>query len=95
MKSRFFAVLVSVVLFTGVSVQMNASDGCYICSSGGPCQQCKYFGSDTFDARKKCEKAGCKVSGTTSCSTAANVKVCTARANMDLNEMIACEGKRK
>jgi hypothetical protein len=52
-----------------------ASDGCYICTSGSSADQCRYHGSDTFDQRKKCEAAGCKVGGTTSCSSAANVKV--------------------
>lgn len=52
-----------------------AADGCYICTSGSSADQCKWHGSDTFDQRKKCEAAGCKVGGTTSCSTAANVKV--------------------
>lgn len=52
-----------------------AADGCYLCSSDSSADQCKYHGSDTFDQRKKCEAAGCKVTGTASCSTAANVKV--------------------
>jgi len=53
------------------------ADGCYICTSNSKdgIQQCKWHGSDTFDQRKKCEKAGCDVGGTTSCSSAANVKV--------------------
>lgn len=55
-----------------------AADGCYLCGSGSAssCQQCRYGGSDTQDARKACEKKGCKISGTASCSSAANVKVC-------------------
>lgn len=54
-----------------------AGDGCYLCGSGSSdgIQQCRYYGSDTFDQRKKCESMGCKVTGTSSCSTAANVKV--------------------
>ena len=53
------------------------ADGCYICKSDSKdgIQQCKYHGSDTFDQRKKCESDGCKVGGTTSCSSASNVKV--------------------
>lgn len=54
------------------------ADGCYLCGSGSPCAQCRYGASDTSDARKACEKKGCKISGTASCSTAANVKVCAA-----------------
>ncbi|MBM4373778.1 MAG: hypothetical protein FJ095_01745 [Deltaproteobacteria bacterium] len=54
----------------------DAGENCYLCekSSGGP-DQCKQRGSDSFDRRKVCEKAGCKVTGTASCSSAANVKV--------------------
>lgn len=54
------------------------ADGCYICTSGSPCQQCRYTGSDTQAERKKCRDAGCKVGGTKSCSTAANIKTCRA-----------------
>ena len=58
------------------------ADGCYICSSGssGGCKQCRYGGSDTQAARKECEKKGCKIGGTSSCSSAANVKVCAMPA---------------
>lgn len=52
------------------------ADGCYLCGGGSSCKQCRYGSKDTFDARKACEKKGCKVSGTTSCSSSANVKVC-------------------
>lgn len=53
------------------------ADGCYICQSGSSCgAQCRYGSSDTQAARKDCEKRGCKIGGTTSCSTAANIKVC-------------------
>ena len=54
----------------------DAGENCYLCekTSGGP-DQCKQRGSDSFDRRKVCEKAGCKVTGTASCSSAANVKV--------------------
>jgi hypothetical protein len=54
------------------------ADGCYICTSGSPCAQCKYTGSDTQAERKKCRDSGCKIGGTKSCSTAANVKTCRA-----------------
>jgi hypothetical protein len=55
-----------------------ASEGCYICSSGssGDCKQCPYGAKDTQEARKACEKRGCKIGGTTSCSTAVNIKSC-------------------
>ena len=51
--------------------------GCYICTSGSPCQQCRYS-SDTQAERKKCRDSGCKIGGTKSCSTAANIKTCRA-----------------
>jgi hypothetical protein len=54
------------------------ADGCYICTSGSPCAQCRYTGNDTQAERKKCQDAGCKIGGTKSCSTAANVKTCRA-----------------
>jgi hypothetical protein len=54
------------------------ADGCYICTSGSPCQQCRYTGSDTQAERKKCRDSGCKIGGTKSCSTAANIKTCRA-----------------
>jgi hypothetical protein len=52
-----------------------ASSGCYNCASGSSANQCRYHGSDTSEQRKKCESMGCKITGTSSCSTAANVKV--------------------
>lgn len=51
--------------------------GCYICTSGSPCQQCRY-GSDNQTERKRCRDAGCKIGGTKSCSTAANIRTCRA-----------------
>ena len=42
------------------------ADGCYLCKGGG---YVRYAGSDTFNKRKKAEKIGCRVTGTTgSCS---------------------------
>jgi len=35
-------------------------------------------GSDTQAERKKCTDSGCKIGGTKSCSTAANIKTCRA-----------------
>ncbi len=54
-----------------------AGDGCYMCGSGSKdnIKQCRYHGSDTYAQRKKCKSAGCNITGTTSCSSAANVKV--------------------
>lgn len=68
------------------------ADGCYTCGSGSSenCKHyCRYSGSDTFENRKKCEKAGCKISGTASCPTAANYKVCTVLTEQSLLERLA------
>ncbi|MDF3818365.1 hypothetical protein P3G55_00555 [Leptospira sp. 96542] len=48
------------------------AEDCFLCGNGSTngCQQCR--GND----RRACENKGCKISGTASCSTAANVKVC-------------------
>lgn len=63
-----------VVANTGTS---NAGQLCFLCGSGSSCQQCaSASGKDTQNDRKICKERGCKVSGTSSCSTAANVKVC-------------------
>lgn len=54
------------------------AENCLLCGSGSTngCQQCR--GTD----RKACEARGCKVSGTASCSTAANVKICAVEKPM-------------
>jgi hypothetical protein len=65
------------------SVSAAWADGCYTCGGGSSdaCKDyCRYSGQDTFAARKTCESKGCKVSGTASCPTAANYKVCLAPA---------------
>ena len=55
----------------------NAGQFCFLCGSGSSCQQCtSVSGKDTSKDRKICQERGCKVSGTGSCSTAANVKIC-------------------
>lgn len=80
--------LFTVALIPLFSVASARADGCYICGSGSSEQcknYCRYSGSDTFNARKDCEKRGCKVSGTASCPTAVNYKVC----------MIPVEGSTK
>ncbi len=67
------------------------ADGCYLCGSGSTngCKQCRYGAKDTGDARKACESKGCKVSGTASCSTAANVKVCKLETKSETAEIFA------
>lgn len=67
-----------VVLFSSTAA---FAEDCFLCGNGSTngCQQCR--GND----RKACEAKGCKISGTASCSTAANVKVCiTDRVYEDL-----------
>ncbi len=54
------------------------ADGCYICTSGSACQQCRYGTSDTQAERRKCREAGCTIGGTKTCSTAANIRTCRA-----------------
>ena len=72
----------SFVLSLGLfALPANASDGCYTCGSGSSeaCKHyCRYGSSDTSAARKACEAKGCKISGTGSCPTAVNYKVCSA-----------------
>ena len=68
--------LFSLVLFASPAL----ADLCFNCGSGSSngCKQCKSrSGKDTSADRKKCRARGCKISGTGSCSTAANVKVCS------------------
>lgn len=79
--SRFVALL-AVMLMPGAIVLVTPSpasaDGCYICTRGSACgQYCRYAGRDSFDKRKKCIAAGCKIGGTASCPTAANVRICS------------------
>ena len=49
-------------------------EGCYMCK-GKSGTYVKYKGEDTFDKRKKAEKLGCEVGGTTSSCDAANYDV--------------------
>lgn len=56
------------------------ADNCYLCGAGSSdyCKNyCKYPGKDTQQNRKKCSDAGCKISGTATCPTAVNYKVCS------------------
>jgi len=76
----FVAALIVAVIALGFTAATPArADGCYICTSGSSdiCKnQCKYRGQDAQENRKRCRDAGCKIGGTASCSTAANIKVC-------------------
>lgn len=64
-----------------IATPFASADGCYLCGSGSTeaCKNyCRYSGEDTFAARKLCQTRGCKISGTGSCPTAVNYKVCMA-----------------
>ena len=66
--------------FLAMPLTASASETCFNCGTGSTngCQQCR--GTD----RSACEKKGCKISGTASCSTAANVKVCKLEKTPDV-----------
>ena len=88
---KLFSSLLFVLLFA-FPIQAMARD-CLNCGSGSSngCQQCDAGGTSS-DARKACEKAGCKITGTGSCSSAANVKICKADAELPAPEPVLwCE----
>ena len=69
-----FVALTLVALGPVLAPRLARAADCYNCAkdSSGVCggaDQCK-------GSREECIKAGCKISGTASCSTAANVKKC-------------------
>ena len=68
----------------GMFMSQAMAETCFNCGSGssGGCQQCR-------GDRKHCEKSGCKITGTGSCSTAANVKVCSLDDNRSTTEVVA------
>ncbi|MEJ2121851.1 MAG: hypothetical protein P8Z76_14325 [Alphaproteobacteria bacterium] len=73
---RLYVLLAALLVWTAAPLPAEA--GCYICTSGSSCgQYCRYGGSDTGAKRKGCRKAGCKIGGTASCPTAANVRICS------------------
>lgn len=80
-KFAYSCVFAVSALFVGATsfgevATADAGESCYNCSQGSSADQCKQgSGGDTSARRKECEAAGCKISGTGSCSTAANVKV--------------------
>jgi len=80
-----FALASAVVVLPSTAL---ARGGCYICQRGseGGCQQCSYGDKDNQDARKACEKRGCKIGGTKSCSDAGNVKSCSIPTQSEANQ---------
>ncbi len=80
---RTFRLLLASLAMLGVgAVSRTASaDGCYICARGSSaaCRDyCHYSGSDTYANRHSCEARGCRIGGTASCPSAANLRVCMA-----------------
>jgi hypothetical protein len=78
-RMKTLAILLAACALVTLAAPQLFADGCYICGSGSSdsCKHyCRYSGSDTFANRKECEKRGCKISGTASCPTAVNYKVC-------------------
>ncbi len=81
---RSFAVGLA-TLWLGLGLSIGAAplawaDGCYSCGGGSSeaCKEyCRYTGSDTFEARKGCERKGCRVAGPAACP-AAGAKICLA-----------------
>ena len=78
----------------GMFLSAASADNCVLCGSGSSCQQCrledpKDGNKDTQAARKKCSDRGCKITGTGSCSTAANVKSCALNDARSPNEVVA------
>ncbi|WP_246032100.1 hypothetical protein [Leptospira fluminis] len=73
---------ITLALFLSVFTSSDLfADGCYLCAIGSSdsCRDyCRFSGMDSFDSRKRCENKGCRVTGTASCPTASNSKVCSA-----------------
>lgn len=90
MKKTLLAISLALAAFFAIPTLVQA-DGCYLCGSGSTngCQQCRYGSNDSGDARKACEKKGCKIEGTASCSTAANIKVCKLETKSAASQIIA------
>ena len=74
-----YAALILALSLGFASSPTAASEGCYVCkksASQNSCEQCAYGSKDTSEARKACEKRGCKISGTAACSTSSTKKTC-------------------
>lgn len=85
-------VTISFMLMTVFASTALVAEDCFLCGNGSTngCEQCR--GKD----RKACEAKGCKISGTASCSTAANVKVCKVdRPYNDLTFMDTAKQNKK
>lgn len=76
LKRLLFVIVICLTLGLGVSIA--SADDCLMCAkdSTDKCaehQQCR-------GTRAHCRSIGCKITGTSSCSTAANVKICSSVA---------------
>jgi len=49
---------------------------CFNCSKTESTKQCEGY-DQCKGTRKRCQRLGCKILGTASCSTAANTKICS------------------
>ena len=79
LMKTFYAALALALSLGLASTPTFASEGCYVCKpsvSKNSCEQCAYGSKDTQEARKACEKRGCKISGTASCNTDGKKKTC-------------------
>jgi len=74
-----YAALILALSLGFASPPTSADEGCYICNapaSKNMCQQCPYGSKDTVEARKSCEKRGCKILGRAVCNTSPTMKTC-------------------
>ena len=80
MKLFAFATLALALALGFTTPPAAASEGCYVCKSGstGGCQQCPYGSKDSQEARKACEKRGCKIAGTKPCALPESSTLLTA-----------------
>jgi hypothetical protein len=81
MRTVWFLLASLALIGASAAARTASADGCYICERGssGACRDyCHYSGADTYDNRHRCEARGCRIGGTASCPSAANVRVCVA-----------------
>lgn len=93
---RAYRVLFAALTLFGLSAtsRVALADGCYICERGSSsaCRDyCAYSGSDTFANRHRCEARGCRIGGTASCPSAANLRVCLAPAPAPVAPLATCD----
>lgn len=75
--------ILAAALVLSLSPLVARAEGCYTCGAGSSPQcrdYCRYPGADTFDARKTCEKKGCRIGSPTPCPSGGNAVICRAPA---------------